>query len=62
MTRSKIVLVPFPFDDLSTDKVRPAVCLHVEQYSFISSSSCYPVKYFLSVLLPGKSLFFNKVF
>jgi len=27
MTRSKIVLVPFPFDDLSTDKVRPAVCL-----------------------------------
>jgi mRNA interferase MazF len=27
MTRSKVVLVPFPFDDLSTDKVRPAVCL-----------------------------------
>ena len=23
----KIVLVPFPFDDLSTSKVRPAVCL-----------------------------------
>lgn len=23
----KIVLVPFPFDDLSTTKVRPAVCL-----------------------------------
>ena len=27
MTRGKIVLVPFPFDDLSTSKVRPAVCL-----------------------------------
>ena len=27
MTRNKIVLVPFPFDDLSSAKVRPAVCL-----------------------------------
>lgn len=27
MIRGKIVLVPFPFDDLSTTKVRPAVCL-----------------------------------
>jgi mRNA interferase MazF len=27
MTRGKIVLVPFPFDDLSAAKVRPAVCL-----------------------------------
>ena len=27
MTRGKVVLVPFPFDDLSTDKARPAVCL-----------------------------------
>ncbi|HUV90906.1 MAG TPA: type II toxin-antitoxin system PemK/MazF family toxin [Anaerolineae bacterium] len=26
-TKGKIVLVPFPFDDLSTTKVRPAVCL-----------------------------------
>jgi mRNA interferase MazF len=25
--RGKVVLVPFPFDDLSTTKVRPAVCL-----------------------------------
>jgi len=25
--KHKIVLVPFPFDDLSTTKVRPAVCL-----------------------------------
>lgn len=27
MTRGKIVLVPFPFDDLGTEKARPAVCL-----------------------------------
>jgi mRNA interferase MazF len=27
MTKYKIVLVPFPFDDLSGNKVRPAVCL-----------------------------------
>ena len=27
VTRNKVVLVPFPFDDLSTAKVRPAVCL-----------------------------------
>ncbi len=26
-TRGKIVLVPFPFDDRSAAKVRPAVCL-----------------------------------
>ena len=25
--RNKIVLVPFPFDDLSSSKVRPPVCL-----------------------------------
>jgi len=27
MTKGKVVLVPFPFDDLSEAKVRPAVCL-----------------------------------
>jgi mRNA interferase MazF len=27
MTKGKIVLVPFPFDDLSGAKVRPALCL-----------------------------------
>jgi mRNA interferase MazF len=29
VTRGKIVLVPFPFDDLTGAKVRPAVCLRV---------------------------------
>jgi PemK-like protein. len=27
MIKGKVVLVPFPFDDLSTTKARPAVCL-----------------------------------
>ncbi len=27
MTKHKIVLIPFPFDDLSSSKVRPALCL-----------------------------------
>lgn len=27
MTKYKVVLVPFPFDDLSATKVRPAICL-----------------------------------
>jgi len=27
ITRGKVVLVPFPFDDLSTQKARPAACL-----------------------------------
>ena len=27
MTKHKVVLVPFPFDNLSSSKVRPAVCL-----------------------------------
>jgi mRNA interferase MazF len=27
VTRYKVVLVPFPFDDLTSSKVRPAVCL-----------------------------------
>ena|SRR6266496_4221915 len=27
MTKGKVALVPFPFDDLTASKVRPAVCL-----------------------------------
>jgi mRNA interferase MazF len=26
-TKGKVVLVPFPFDDFTSEKVRPAVCL-----------------------------------
>jgi mRNA interferase MazF len=26
VTKSKVVLVPFPFDDLTATKIRPAVC------------------------------------
>ena len=51
MTKGKVVLVPFPFDDLSTTKVRPAVCLtnplgahrHVV-LAFISSQVPHPVE------------------
>lgn len=27
MIKGKVVLIPFPFDDLSATKVRPAICL-----------------------------------
>ena len=27
MTKGRVVLVPFPFDDMTASKVRPAVCL-----------------------------------
>ena len=27
MTKSRIVLVPFPFDDMTSNKVSPAVCM-----------------------------------
>jgi mRNA interferase MazF len=27
MTKGKVVLVPFPFDDLTAEKVRPSLCL-----------------------------------
>lgn len=44
MTKGKVVLVPFPFDDFSSSKVRPAVCLtnpigphHHVVLAFISS-------------------------
>lgn len=30
MTRNSVVLVPFPFDDFSETKVRPALCLTEE--------------------------------
>jgi mRNA interferase MazF len=37
MSKYKIVLVPFPFDDLTTTKVRPAACLTgpIGQYNHV---------------------------
>ncbi len=37
MIKGKIILVPFPFDDLSSSKVRPAVCLtdYIGEYNHI---------------------------
>jgi len=44
MIKDRIVLIPFPFDDLSTTKVRPALCMtdpigdhHHVVLAFISS-------------------------
>ena len=50
MTKGKVVLVPFPFDDLSSTKLRPAVCLtdpigvnrHVV-LAFITSQTMVPL-------------------
>lgn len=28
MTKNKVVLVPFPFEDLKAEKLRPAICLN----------------------------------
>ncbi|MCD4798846.1 MAG: hypothetical protein K8R19_07550, partial [Methanosarcinales archaeon] len=38
MMKGKVVLVPFPFDNLSTTKVRPAICLIRSRQS---TSPCY---------------------
>ena len=38
MMKGKVVLMPFPFDDLSTTKVRPTVCLIRSRRS---TSPCY---------------------
>jgi len=37
MIKNSIVLVPFPFDDFSTTKVRPALCLtnEISQYNHV---------------------------
>ena len=34
MIKNSIVLVPFPFDDFSASKVRPAICLTSEIGNF----------------------------
>jgi mRNA interferase MazF len=58
--RYRVVLIPFPFDDLSGKKVRPAVCLtdalgahrHVV-VAFITSSVPTPLEPTDIVLAPG---------
>lgn len=51
MTKGKVVLVPFPFDDLSSTKVRPAVCLTnpIGQYQHI-------ILAFITSKIPGNLL------
>lgn len=55
--KNKVVLVPFPFDDLSTTKVRPAVCLtnEIKPYghivlAFITSQVSNPSRTDLAIL------------
>jgi mRNA interferase MazF len=62
--RFKVVLVPFPFDDLSGQKVRPAVCLtnaigihrHVV-LAFITSVTPVTLEPTDIVLMPGTAEF-----
>ncbi len=64
MTKGKIVLVPFPFDELTAEKVRPALCLtdpigphrHVI-VAFISSQVPTAVSATNIVLEPGQKDF-----
>jgi mRNA interferase MazF len=64
MTKGKVVLVPFPFDDLTSSKVRPAVCLtdpigphrHII-VAFISSQMSAAATQTDMVLAPGGSDF-----
>lgn len=37
MIKNSIVLVPFPFDDFSSSKIRPALCLtsEIDKYQFV---------------------------
>lgn len=51
MTRNKVVLVPFPFDDLSGTKVRPAVCLTEPQ-----GLHRHVVLAFITSQIPGRPL------
>jgi hypothetical protein len=49
----KVVLVPFPFDDLSSSKVRPAVCLtdpigpHRTSFSLLLPAAFQPIFWLL---------------
>lgn len=51
MMRGKVVLVPFPFDDLSSTKVRPAVCL-----TDSIGPHCHVVLGFISSQIPTEIL------
>ena len=64
--KNKIILVPFPFDDLSSSKVRPAVCLTDEiskhkQVIIAFITSQLPVDILESdLLIESNSIAFNK--
>jgi len=66
MIKGKIVLVPFPFDDLSSSKVRPAVCLtnEINEHkhvilAFITSRLPEPLQKF-DINLPANSEHFSE--
>lgn len=57
MTKGKVILVPFPFDDLSAAKVRPAVCLTEP-----ISAHRHVVVAFISSQLPASPLHSDVIF
>lgn len=61
MTKGKVVLVPFPFDDLATVKVRPAVCLTPPMGAYKHLIVAFITSHIPSELLPTDVIIDSKM-